>query len=102
MSNSISTYFWDTTLAIIGRYVLTPELFPELEHTEAKAKGEIQLTDGLKKLLAKGNRILGYRFEGTRYDAGDKAGFLEATVGIALSRPDLQEGMRAYLKSLDL
>jgi UTP--glucose-1-phosphate uridylyltransferase len=89
-------------LAIIGRYILTAELFPELEHTKPSAKGEIQLTDALKSLLSKGKRILGYRFEGKRYDAGDKPGFLEATVGIALSRPDLGEGMRAYLRSLDL
>jgi UTP--glucose-1-phosphate uridylyltransferase len=89
-------------LAIIGRYVLTAEVFPELAQTKPSAKGEIQLTDALKGLLRAGKRILGYRFEGTRYDAGDKPGFLEATVGIALSRPDLAEGMRAYLKSLNL
>jgi len=86
-------------LAIIGRYVLTPEIFPALEAVAPGAGGEIQLTDGLKHLLH--NRpIYGYRFEGKRYDAGDKLGFLEATVEFALRRPDLGRAFRLYLKSL--
>ena len=86
-------------LAIIGRYVLTPEIFPALEAVAPGAGGEIQLTDGLKHLLH--NRpIYGYRFEGKRYDAGDKLGFLQATVEFALRRPDLGGAFRLYLKSL--
>jgi UTP--glucose-1-phosphate uridylyltransferase len=88
-------------LAIIGRYVLTPEIFPSLEAIEPGSLGEIQLTDGLRHLL--GSRpIYGYRFEGRRYDAGDKLGFLKATVEFALRRSDLGDAFREYLKSLDL
>jgi len=90
-----------SNLAIIGRYVLTPEVFASLESIEAGSGGEIQLTDGLKHLL-RGRPIYGYRFEGTRYDAGDKLGFLKATVEFALKRYDLGEAFRAYLKSLKL
>jgi len=90
-----------SNLAIIGRYVLTPEIFDAIEKAEPGSGGEIQLTDGLKHLLA--NRpIYGYRFEGTRYDAGDKLGFLKATVEFALRRSDLGSRFREYLESLDL
>lgn len=87
-------------LAIIGRYVLTPEIFPALEAVEPGAGGEIQLTDGLKHLL-RSRPIYGLRFEGKRYDAGDKLGFLKATVEFALRRPDLGAAFREYLKSLN-
>ncbi len=86
-------------LAIIGRYVLAPEIFPALEAVPAGAGGEIQLTDGLKYLL-RTRPVYGYRFEGKRYDAGDKLGFLKATVEFALRRPDLGGAFREYLKSL--
>jgi UTP--glucose-1-phosphate uridylyltransferase len=90
-----------SNLAIIGRYVLTPEIFQSLESITPGAGGEIQLTDGLKHLLH--NRpIYGLRFEGTRYDAGDKLGFLTATVEFALKRPDLGSDFRKYLKTLHL
>jgi UTP--glucose-1-phosphate uridylyltransferase len=90
-----------SNLAIIGRYVLTPDVFHSLEAIEPGSGGELQLTDGLKHALH--NRpIYGYRFEGTRYDAGDKLGFLKATVEFALKRHDLGEQFRAYLKSLQL
>jgi UTP--glucose-1-phosphate uridylyltransferase len=90
-----------SNLAIIGRYVLTPEIFDCLSYVEPGAVGEIQLTDGLKKLLH--NRpIYAYRFEGNRYDAGDKLGFLKATVEFALRRHDLGEPFRQYLKGLKL
>jgi UTP--glucose-1-phosphate uridylyltransferase len=88
-------------LAIIGRYVLTPEVFDEIAQTAPSANGEIQLTDALRRLL-KRQPVYGFRFEGTRYDAGDKLGFVEATVGIALERPDLREELRVFLKSLVL
>ena len=88
-------------LAIIGRYILTPDIFAHLEKTSAGRGGEIQLTDGLRSLLRR-RRMYAYRFHGTRYDTGDKLGFLKATVEFALRRPDLGAAFRAYLKSLDL
>jgi UTP--glucose-1-phosphate uridylyltransferase len=90
-----------SNLAIIGRYVLTPDIFGSLEAIEPGSGGEIQLTDGLKHTLRSGP-IYGYRFEGTRYDAGDKLGFLKATVEFALKRYDLGEEFRQYLKTLCL
>jgi UTP--glucose-1-phosphate uridylyltransferase len=90
-----------SNLAIIGRYVLTPEVFDSLEAIEPGSGGEIQLTDGLKHVL-RSRPIYGYRFEGTRYDAGDKLGFLKATVEFALKRYDLGQEFRQYLKSLPL
>lgn len=88
-----------SNLAIIGRYILTPEIFQELEKTAPDAKGEIQLTNGLRGLLKK-QPVYCYEFEGRRYDAGDKLGFLQATVEFALKRPDLAEDFRRYLKEL--
>lgn len=90
-----------SNLAIIGRYVLTPEIFHSLEAIPPGAIGEIQLTDGLKHLL-RNRPIYGLKFEGTRYDAGDKLGFLKATVEFALKRYDLGEPFRDYLKTLKL
>ena len=90
-----------SNLAIIGRYVLTPEIFASLESIAPGSGGEIQLTDGLKHLL-RSRPVYGYRFEGTRYDAGDKLGFLKATVEFALKREDLGGDFREYLKSLVL
>ena len=90
-----------SNLAIIGRYVLTPEVFDSIEAIEPGSGGELQLTDGLKHVL-RNRPIYGYRFEGTRYDAGDKLGFLKATVEFALKRYDLGEEFRSYLKKLAL
>jgi UTP--glucose-1-phosphate uridylyltransferase len=90
-----------SNLAIIGRYVLTPEIFTSIESIEPGSGGEIQLTDALKHLL-RNRPIYGYRFEGTRYDAGDKLGFLKATVEFALNRYDLGGPFREYLKGLKL
>src|SRR5262249_5975575 len=90
-----------SNLAIIGRYVLTPEIFDCIAHVGPGSGGEIQLTDGLKHLL-RSRPVYAYRFEGTRYDAGDKLGFLTATVEFALQRRDLGEPFRVYLKSLKL
>src|SRR5271166_1413185 len=90
-----------SNLAIIGRYVLTPEVFQSIEAIEPGSGGEIQLTDALKHLL-RNRPIYGYRFEGHRYDAGDKLGFLKATVEFALRRFDLGEDFRNYLKTLKL
>jgi UTP--glucose-1-phosphate uridylyltransferase len=88
-------------LAIIGRYVLTPDLFPILAATAADKRGEIQLTDGLRT-LRKQRPMYAVEFEGKRYDTGDKLGFLKATVEFALARPDLADAFRSYLKSLPL
>jgi UTP--glucose-1-phosphate uridylyltransferase len=90
-----------SNLAIIGRYVLTPEIFDSISDVEPGRGGEIQLTDALKHLL-RTRAIYAYRFEGKRYDAGDKLGFLQATVEFALRRPDLGDAFREYLKGLKL
>ena len=90
-----------SNLAIIGRYILTPAIFDVLDRTPLGAGGELQLTDGLR-LLLKQEKIFGYRFEGRRHDAGDKLGFLKATVEFALKRPELRDQFREYLKSLQL
>ncbi len=84
-------------LAIIGRYVLTPEIFPILEKQEAGKGGEIQLTDAIKKLSVQ-QAIYGCRFEGQRYDCGDKLGFLKATVDMALKREEMGSQFEEYLR----
>jgi len=88
-------------LAIIGRYVLTPDIFDILADTAADKRGEIQLTDGLRTLCGR-RPMYAVEFEGKRYDTGDKLGFLKATVEFALARPDLADAFRNYLKSLNL
>ncbi len=88
-------------LAIIGRYLLTPDLFEILSEVPKDKKGEIQLTNGLRMLLKK-RPVFGYKFSGVRYDAGNKLGFLKATVEIALKRKDLGEAFHKYLLSLKL
>jgi UTP--glucose-1-phosphate uridylyltransferase len=88
-------------LAIIGRYILTPDIFDDLVATSRDHSGEIQLTNGLRALSTR-RRLLGYEFEGTRYDAGQKLGFLKATVDLALKRSDLGPALREHLKSLGL
>jgi UTP--glucose-1-phosphate uridylyltransferase len=88
-------------LAIIGRYVLTPDVFAILASTAPDARGEIQLTDALRALRRE-RPMYAVEFEGKRYDTGDKLGFLKATVEFALARPDLAAEFRAYLKSLPL
>ncbi len=90
-----------SNLAIIGRYVVTSEIFNSIEAIEPGSGGEIQFTDALKHLLRK-RPIYGCRFDGTRYDAGDKLGFLKATVEFALRRYDLGQQFREYLKTLQL
>lgn len=86
-------------LAVLGRYVITPEIFQILENTKPGKGGEIQLTDALK-VLAKMEKMYAYDFIGRRYDVGDKQGYLEATVEYALRRPDLKEKFVAYLKNI--
>ena len=86
-------------LAVLGRYVINPEVFDILEQTPPGRGNEIQLTDALK-VLAKKQAMYAYNFEGRRYDVGDKQGFLEATVEMALKRPDLRDKFLAYLKNI--
>ena len=90
-----------SNLAVIGRYILTPAIWSALSSVVPGAGGEIQLTDGLRRLLAT-EPVYSYVFEGKRYDAGDKLGFLQATVEIALERPDLGPAFRKYLRSLHI
>ncbi|HUP44018.1 MAG TPA: sugar phosphate nucleotidyltransferase, partial [Thermoanaerobaculia bacterium] len=85
--------------AIIGRYILPPEVFPMLETTERGAGGEIQLTDAMRQLV-QGGDFYGYVFEGRRYDAGEKLGYLKATVDYALRHPALGTEFAAYLQEL--
>jgi UTP--glucose-1-phosphate uridylyltransferase len=88
-------------LAIIGRYILTPDIFPVIEQTEKGAGGEIQITDAMRNLL-KTRDFYAVKLDGARHDAGDKLGFLIATVEFALKREDLGAPFRKYLKMLDL
>jgi len=90
-----------SNLAIIGRYILTPRIFDMLETITPGSGGELQLTDALKKLLQY-EKIYGFVFEGKRHDAGDKLGFLKATVELALQREDLGPAFKEYLLALDI
>ena len=86
-----------SNIAILGRYIITPEIFNILETQEEGKGGEIQLTDALQTLATK-EAIYAYNFEGRRYDVGDKLGFLEATVDFALKRPELRDDFEAFIK----
>ena len=88
-----------SNVAILGRYIITPEIFDCLMQTTAGSGGEIQLTDGLKK-LCEIQDVYAYDFVGRRYDVGNRMGFLEATVEFALSRDDLREEFMQYLKTI--
>src|SRR4051794_7247011 len=90
-----------SNLAIIGRYILTPDTFTSISKVEPGAGGEIQLTDALRHQL-RSRPIYALKFEGKRFDAGDRLGFLQATVELALKRHDLGGPFREYLKSLNL
>ncbi|MBY0471261.1 UTP--glucose-1-phosphate uridylyltransferase GalU [bacterium] len=84
-------------LAIPGRYVLSPKIFDCIRETKPGKGGEIQLTDALQ-LLAQKEKLLAYQFEGTRYDTGDRLGFIDATIAFALKRPELRPGVTELLK----
>lgn len=86
-------------LAVLGRYVLTPEIFALLETQEPGSGNEIQLTDAIKRLMDK-QAVYAYDFEGTRYDVGDKFGFIKATIDFALKREDLAQDVRDYIKGI--
>ncbi len=88
-----------STLAVVGRYILTPRIFHHLESVRAGSGGEIQLTDGIGSLLGE-EQVLAYRFAGTRYDCGSKFGYLQATVALGQRHPEVGEAFAAYLKTL--
>ena len=89
-----------SNLAVVGRYLLTPAIFDHLEHTGRGSGGEIQLTDAIANLL-EDEKVLAYRFRGTRYDCGSKLGYLKATVQYALKHPELNDEFREFLKGID-
>jgi len=84
-------------LAVVGRYILTPRIFHHLRNIQAGAGGEIQLTDGISRLLDD-EKVLAYEFEGRRYDCGNKLGYLEATVELGVKHPDVGESFGKFLK----
>jgi UTP--glucose-1-phosphate uridylyltransferase len=86
-----------SNLAVIGRYLLPPDIFGILEQVKPGAGGEIQLTDALA-VLAQQNRLVGVRFKGERHDAGDRLGYLQANIAYALKRPDLREGLLSFMR----
>ena len=88
-----------TTLAVVGRYILTPRIFHHLESVQAGAGGEIQLTDGIAALMHE-EKMLAYRFRGTRYDCGSKLGYLQAMVALGLKHPEVRDDFAEYLRSL--
>jgi len=88
-----------SNLAVIGRYLLPPDIFGILEQVKPGAGGEIQLTDALA-VLAREGRLIGVRFKGERHDAGDRLGYLQANIAYALKRPDLREGLLAYMRTV--
>ena len=90
-----------SNIAILGRYIITPNIFDVLEKTKPGKGGEIQLTDALKE-LSKQEAVYAYCFEGKRYDVGDKMGFLQANIEFALKRDDLRENLINYLLNIKL
>ena len=89
-----------SNLAVIGRYILSPNVLKNLETVERGAGGEIQLTDAIAAEIKQGHDVFGYRFKGQRFDCGSKAGFLQATVSFALAREDLRDDLNVFLCSL--
>jgi UTP--glucose-1-phosphate uridylyltransferase len=90
-----------SNLAVIGRYILTPDIFTALERTEPGSGGEIQLTDGIRALL-KQQQVFAHEFEGIRFDTGDPVSYLTTSLSFALNRPDLAPGVIEFLKTLKL
>jgi UTP--glucose-1-phosphate uridylyltransferase len=90
-----------SNLAIIGRYVLPPDIFSALEETEAGAGGEIQLTDAIRRMLGR-RSVLGLEYEGTRFDAGNKPGFVKANIFVGLRHPEVRDELLSYIRALDV
>ena len=91
-----------SNLAVIGRYILSPDVMKNLNKKKTGAGGEIQLTDAIADEISEGRNVYGYRFSGQRFDCGSKAGFLQATISFGLSRPDLREELQDFLDDLSL
>ncbi len=89
-----------SSLAVIGRYILSPKVLQNLNRIKSGAGGEIQLTDAIAREIVEGRDVYGYRFDGQRFDCGSKAGFLQATVSFALARPDLRDELAQYLHTV--
>lgn len=89
-----------SNLAVIGRYILSPEVLANLDRGQVGAGGEIQLTDAIAQEITNRNNVYGFRFAGQRFDCGSKAGFLQATVSFALARPDLADELSDFLQEL--
>lgn len=89
-----------SNLAVIGRYILTPDVLRNLNKKKTGAGGEIQLTDAIADEIIADRPVYGYRFNGTRFDCGSKSGFLQATVSFGLNRPDLHDDLMSYLQSV--
>ena len=89
-----------SNLAVIGRYILTPNVMQNLNKIKSGSGGEIQLTDAIDAEMREGRDVFGYRFSGQRYDCGSKAGFLQATVAYGLARPDLRDEFDSYLREM--
>ncbi len=89
-----------SNLAVIGRYILTPDVLNHLDSMQSGAGGEIQLTDAIAEEIRSGRSVHGLRFRGQRFDCGSKAGFLQATVAFGLARPDLRDEFAAYLEEM--
>jgi len=88
-----------SNLAVIGRYILSPNVLKNLNQLKSGSGGEIQLTDAIAAELTQGNDVYGYRFKGQRFDCGSKSGFLQATVSFGLAREELRDDLLKYLKS---
>ena len=86
-----------SNLAVIGRYILSPQVLKNLEDRQVGAGGEIQLTDAIAKQIGTDEGVYGFRFNGQRFDCGSKAGFLQATVSFGLSRDELRDDLEGYL-----
>jgi len=89
-----------SNLAVIGRYILTPQILHNLDKVKAGSGGEIQLTDAIAEEIRNSDNVYGYRFRGQRFDCGSKAGFLQATVSFALARPDLRDEFSQFLAEI--
>ena len=89
-----------STLAVVGRYILTPRIFHHIQNLKPGAGGELQLTDAIAEEITAGNKVYGYRFRGQRYDCGSKAGFLQATVAFGLARAELRDEFSEYLHQM--
>jgi UTP--glucose-1-phosphate uridylyltransferase len=87
-----------SNLGVVGRYILSPQIFTHIENLKPGSGGEYQLTDAIQTLLQK-EQVLGYQYDGIGYDCGSKLGYLKATVEFALSHPDVSTEFKAYLKS---